>query len=177
MGSQDGLARGCRVQQPCAACRMLRRKCERNCLLAPYFPCDEMDKFAGVHKVFGASNVIKMIQMVDETCRDDAVKAIVYEAMARLRDPVYGSVGPIFHLQKMVEELKAQLESIRAQILESQQQRDQMLGILMNVHHADLLSSIDNPVFDVDGFALGADDHSNMGFDPVVFPPGFDWDL
>ncbi|KAG6667107.1 hypothetical protein I3843_01G073300 [Carya illinoinensis] len=176
MGSQD-LARGCRVQQPCAACRMLRRKCERNCLLAPYFPCEEMDKFAGVHKVFGASNVIKMIQMVDEACRDDAVKAIVYEATARLRDPVYGSVGPIFHLQKMVEELKAQLESIKAQILESQQQRDQMLGILMNVHHTDLLSSIDNPVFDhLDGFAF-ANDTNMQGFDPVVFPPEFDWDF
>lgn len=112
---------------------------------------------------------------MDETCRDDAVKAIVYEAMARLRDPVYGSVGPIFHLQKMVEELKAQLESIRAQVLASQQQRDKLLGILMNVHHTDLLSSIDNQVFDVDCLTLA--DDTNMAFDPIIFPADFDWDL
>lgn len=52
-----------RVHQPCAACRMLRRRCDRNCSLAPYFPGEEIEKFAGVHKVFGASNVIKMIQV------------------------------------------------------------------------------------------------------------------
>lgn len=49
--------------QPCAACRMLRRRCDSKCLLAPYFPTDEVDKFVGVHRVFGASNVIKMIQV------------------------------------------------------------------------------------------------------------------
>lgn len=52
-----------RVHQPCAACRMLRRRCDINCSLAPYFPIEEIDKFAGVHRVFGASNVIKMIQV------------------------------------------------------------------------------------------------------------------
>ena len=52
-----------RTHQPCAACRMLRRRCDSNCILAPYFPSDEIEKFSGVHKVFGASNVIKMIQV------------------------------------------------------------------------------------------------------------------
>jgi len=32
-------------------------------MLAPYFPGDEAEKFFGVHKVFGASNVIRMIQV------------------------------------------------------------------------------------------------------------------
>ena len=49
--------------QPCAAWRMLRRRCDSKCVLAPYFPTNEVDKFAGVHRVFGASNVIKMIQV------------------------------------------------------------------------------------------------------------------
>ena len=61
--------------------------------------------------------------MVEETRREDAVKALVYEARARLKDPVYGSTGAIFHLQKMVQELKVQLESIRARVRESQTQR------------------------------------------------------
>lgn len=59
------MAGGSRAHQPCAACRMLRRKCDNNCLLAPYFPGDDVEKFAGVHRVFGASNVAKMIQVTN----------------------------------------------------------------------------------------------------------------
>ncbi|PON97275.1 Zn(2)-C6 fungal-type DNA-binding domain containing protein [Trema orientale] len=150
-----------RVHQPCAACRMLRRKCDRNCVLSPYFPSDEIEKFAGVHKVFGASNVIKMIQMVEEEKRDDTVQAIVYEAKARLRDPIYGSAGTIFHLQRMVNELRSQLESTTAQVMELQEHRDRLLGILMNVHylefdtlptmqHVDPLFYGSNSIHDID---------------------------
>lgn len=52
-----------KAELPCAACRTLHRKCSPDCLLAPYFPADEPEKFASVHKVFGASNVIKMLQV------------------------------------------------------------------------------------------------------------------
>lgn len=56
----------CRKQgapSPCAACRLLRRRCAQDCVFAPYFPADEPTKFANVHKVFGASNVNKMLQV------------------------------------------------------------------------------------------------------------------
>ncbi|GAV88029.1 DUF260 domain-containing protein [Cephalotus follicularis] len=172
MGFQE-LARSS-PHQPCAACRMLRRRCDSNCTLAPYFPSHEIQKFAGVHKVYGASNVIKMIQMVEETKREDTVKAIVYEATARLRDPVYGSTRSIFHLQNMIEDLKGQLESTRARILELQEQTDQLLAILMNVHHPHLLSPINQPMFDDSIFSLEGDD---MVYDPVTFPIECDWIL
>jgi hypothetical protein len=32
-------------------------------VFAPYFPPDEPQKFANVHKVFGAANVNKMLQV------------------------------------------------------------------------------------------------------------------
>ncbi|XWS46254.1 hypothetical protein CRYUN_Cryun14cG0048800 [Craigia yunnanensis] len=153
-----------RTHQPCAACRMLRRRCDSNCILAPYFPSDEIEKFSRVHKVFGASNVIKMIQMVEETNREDAAKALVYEAKARIRDPVYGSTGAIFQLQKMVQELKMQLESTKAQVLELQQQKDQLLGILLNVNH---------PIDHGGSFSLDYDD--SMVYDPEKFPVECDW--
>lgn len=35
----------------CAACRVLRRKCTAQCLFAPFFPPDQPQKFAHVHKV------------------------------------------------------------------------------------------------------------------------------
>lgn len=48
---------------PCAACKLLRRKCTQGCVFAPYFPPGEPHKFANVHKVFGASNVSKLLQV------------------------------------------------------------------------------------------------------------------
>ncbi|MBA0560070.1 hypothetical protein Golob_016995 [Gossypium lobatum] len=169
MGLESLIVTRPRIHQPCAACRMLRRRCDSNCILAPYFPCEEMDKFAKVHKVFGASNVIKMIQMVEETNREDAVKALVYEATARMRDPVYGSTGAICQLQKMVQELKMQLESTKARVLELQQQKDQLWSVLMNVNHLDLLS----PINGGDNFCLGYDD--SIAYDPDKFPVVGDW--
>ena len=48
---------------PCAACKLLRRRCAAGCVFAPYFPPGEPHKFANVHKVFGASNVSKLLQV------------------------------------------------------------------------------------------------------------------
>ncbi|KAJ6401471.1 hypothetical protein OIU84_016805 [Salix udensis] len=170
--SSEALTRA-RAHQPCAACRMLRRRCDSNCMLAPYFPGDEAGKFFGVHKVFGASNVIRMIQMVEESKKEDAVKAIIYEATSRLRDPVYGSAGTIFHLQKMVEELKMQVESMRAQVVQLQEQKNQLLGILMNVRHLDSTSSIHERKFD--GGDLMLDEDPLMAYDPITFFTENDW--
>ncbi|KAF7830916.1 LOB domain-containing protein 12-like [Senna tora] len=77
---------------PCASCKLLRRRCAENCIFAPYFPSDDPQKFAIVHKVFGASNVGKMLQELRAEQRADAVSSLVYEANARVRDPVYGSL-------------------------------------------------------------------------------------
>lgn len=49
---------------PCASCKLLRRRCAKDCVFAPYFPSDDPQKFAMVHKVFGASNVSKMLQVI-----------------------------------------------------------------------------------------------------------------
>jgi hypothetical protein len=48
---------------PCASCKLLRRRCTQECIFAPYFPSDDPRKFAIVHKVFGASNISKMLQV------------------------------------------------------------------------------------------------------------------
>ena len=60
------------------------------------------DKFAAVHKVFGASNVAKLLLHIPAPRRSDAVLTISYEAQARLSDPVYGCVATIFALQQQV---------------------------------------------------------------------------
>ncbi|KAE8686337.1 LOB domain-containing protein 3 [Hibiscus syriacus] len=108
---------------PCASCKLLRRRCAKDCIFAPYFPSDDPHKFAIVHKVFGASNVSKMLHEVPVQQRADAVSSLVYEANARVRDPVYGCVGAISFLQNQVSELQMQLAVAQAEILCIQMQQ------------------------------------------------------
>lgn len=88
---------------PCGACKFLRRKCVAGCIFAPYFDSEQgATHFAAVHKVFGASNVSKLLLNIPVHKRLDAVVTICFEAQARLRDPVYGCVANIFALQQQV---------------------------------------------------------------------------
>lgn len=88
---------------PCGACKFLRRKCVTGCIFAPHFGSDQgAARFAAVHKVFGASNVSKLLLHIPENRRNDAVVTISYEAQARLSDPVYGCVSTILALQQQV---------------------------------------------------------------------------
>uniref|UniRef100_A0A0E0DML5 LOB domain-containing protein n=1 Tax=Oryza meridionalis TaxID=40149 RepID=A0A0E0DML5_9ORYZ len=102
---------------PCAACKLLRRRCAQECPFSPYFSPLEPHKFASVHKVFGASNVSKMLLEVHESQRGDAANSLVYEANLRLRDPVYGCMGAILTLQQQVQALEAELAAVRADIV------------------------------------------------------------
>ncbi|XP_010554704.1 PREDICTED: LOB domain-containing protein 15 [Tarenaya hassleriana] len=106
---------------PCAACKLLRRRCAQECPFSPYFSPHEPQKFASVHKVFGASNVSKMLMEVPESQRADAANSLVYEANVRLRDPVYGCMGAISALQQQVQALQIELASIRTEILKYKQ--------------------------------------------------------
>ncbi|KAH9616961.1 hypothetical protein KSS87_004609 [Heliosperma pusillum] len=102
---------------PCAACKLLRRRCAPDCVFAPYFSADEPHKFANVHRVFGASNVNKMLQELPMHQRGDAVSSMVYEANARVRDPVYGCVGAISSLQQQIDSLQTQLALAQAEVV------------------------------------------------------------
>ncbi|KAK9063006.1 hypothetical protein SSX86_016876 [Deinandra increscens subsp. villosa] len=53
------------ILSPCAACKILRRRCVQKCVLAPYFPPTEPLKFTIAHRVFGASNIIKLLQAMN----------------------------------------------------------------------------------------------------------------
>ncbi|KAH7682847.1 Lateral organ boundaries LOB domain-containing protein [Dioscorea alata] len=102
---------------PCAACKFLRRKCIPGCIFAPYFPPEEPQKFANVHKIFGASNVTKLLNEVLPHQREDAVNSLAYEAEARMKDPVYGCVGAISVLQRQVQRLQKELDAANADLL------------------------------------------------------------
>eukprot|EP00897_Mesotaenium_endlicherianum_P010248 jgi/Mesen1/9251/ME000006S09249 len=101
---------------PCGACKFLRRKCTKTCIFAPHFPPDQGQRFANVHKVFGASNVAKLLQDIPVQNREDAVNSLSYEADARVSDPIYGCVGALFQLQQQVTRLQTDLAMAQAEL-------------------------------------------------------------
>lgn len=91
-------------QTACAACKHQRKKCHEGCILAPYFPAERSREFQAVHKVFGVSNVTKMVKnIVDDEDRRKAVDSLVWEACCRQKDPV---LGPYAEYRKVYDELK-----------------------------------------------------------------------
>nr|ABR17919.1 unknown [Picea sitchensis] len=113
---------------PCAGCKIQRKKCSQNCVLAPYFPQGKPHKFLLVHKVFGNGHVVKLLQDLPAEQRGDAVSSMVYEASQRFRDPVHGCAGVINDLQNKVAELQSQLASTQTQLAN------------ISMHHANLLT-------------------------------------
>ncbi|KAG9132840.1 hypothetical protein Leryth_014787 [Lithospermum erythrorhizon] len=126
---------------PCAACKLLRRRCAEECPFSPYFSPHEPQKFAAVHKVFGASNVSKLLMEVPEGQRADAANSLVYEANVRLRDPVYGCMGAISSLQQQVQALQAELNAVRAEILRYKYRELATNNIIASTNAAALVSS------------------------------------
>ncbi|KAL5991790.1 hypothetical protein ACLOJK_012701 [Asimina triloba] len=100
----------------CGACKFLRRKCIHGCIFAPYFCYDDaVAHFAAIHKIFGASNVSKLLSHLPVHCRSEAAVTISYEAQARIRDPIYGCVAHIFALQRQVANLQEEIQQLITQ--------------------------------------------------------------
>ncbi|XP_072999774.1 LOB domain-containing protein 25 [Typha latifolia] len=117
MASSSSSSSSSSSNSPCAACKFLRRKCMPGCIFAPYFPPEEPQKFVNVHKIFGASNVTKLLNELHPNQREDAVNSLAYEAEARVKDPVYGCVGVISVLQRQVQRLQKELDAANADLL------------------------------------------------------------
>ncbi|KAJ1399294.1 Lateral organ boundary [Sesbania bispinosa] len=95
----------------CGACKFLRRKCASDCVFAPYFSYDQAaTHFAAVHKVYGASNVSRLLSHLPIQNRSDAAITISYEALARMQDPIYGCVAHIYALQQQVASLQEEID-------------------------------------------------------------------
>ncbi|XP_059451005.1 LOB domain-containing protein 2 [Corylus avellana] len=86
----------------CAACKHQRKRCTEGCILAPYFPAHRSREFQAVHKLFGVSNVTKIVKSLKEDDRKMAVDSLVWEASCRQKDPV---LGPYGEYRKVSEEL------------------------------------------------------------------------
>ncbi|CAL9154534.1 unnamed protein product [Musa hybrid cultivar] len=127
----------------CAACRYLRRRCCEDCVLAPYFPSANPERFTCVHRIFGASNVARMLQQIPVEQRRQAADAIALEAYWRVQDPVYGSVGVISMLQREISVAQRELAETQGQVsiytAQVQSQSNQITQVQYLVDNAHLI--------------------------------------
>ncbi|KAK3038241.1 hypothetical protein RJ639_030850 [Escallonia herrerae] len=100
----------------CAACKYLRRRCASDCIFSPYFPPNNPQRFACVHRIYGASNIGKMLQQLPVHRRAEAADCLYYEAQCRMKDPVYGCVGLITLLHQEIHDAQSQLAKAQAEI-------------------------------------------------------------
>ncbi|KAL5722533.1 hypothetical protein ACHQM5_006045 [Ranunculus cassubicifolius] len=113
------------TNQACAACKYQRRKCSSDCPLAPYFPADQPKMFTNAHKLFGVSNILKVLKQLHPDQRKDAMRSIIYHANVRDKSPVYGVYGIVADLRYQFEQTSMELEAVNAQLALCRQQYNQ----------------------------------------------------
>ncbi|KAK6924936.1 Lateral organ boundaries, LOB [Dillenia turbinata] len=104
------------TSQACAACKSQRRRCSSECLLAPYFPADQPKTFQNAQKLFGVSNIVKILKSVDESQKYVAMQTVIFQANMRERFPVYGCCAMISQLNYQICLLKEELHTVHTQL-------------------------------------------------------------
>ncbi|KAJ8440599.1 hypothetical protein Cgig2_028728 [Carnegiea gigantea] len=92
------------------------KKCAPDCVLAPYFPHDRTKQFLNAHKLFGVSNITKIIRNLNPPDKDIAMRTIMYQSDMRAKDPVGGCFRIIRDLHHQIEYYKAELDVVLQQL-------------------------------------------------------------
>ncbi|XP_010916785.1 LOB domain-containing protein 28-like [Elaeis guineensis] len=99
-GAGAGVGAGQGGHQACASCKHQRKKCSESCELAPYFPADRTREFGQVHKVYGVSNLTKMLKANDTIPeRERCAETLMWEAEWRNIDPANGCYNEVIRLR------------------------------------------------------------------------------
>lgn len=141
----------------CAACKYQRKKCTKNCLLAPYFPQERQKQFLNAHKLFGVSNITKMIKDVEESQRGIAMQNLIFHANARALDPVGGVYKILCDLKSKIDCFQAELNLVHQQLamyrsLAHQQQRQRQDLSFGSYSYGDLLEQEVQEYVNVNGY-------------------------
>ncbi|XP_057523946.1 LOB domain-containing protein 22-like [Amaranthus tricolor] len=100
----------------CAACEYRRRKCNPDCLLAPYFPQHNLQQFINAHRLFKVSYMIKTLKSLSPDDHHKAMHDIIFIANARANDPVGGCKRIIDSLSYQIAYFRNEFHHINAQI-------------------------------------------------------------
>lgn len=124
------------AQAACASCKHQRKRCDSTCELAMYFPASKYREFQNAHKLFGVSNIQKILNSVEPEQKSAAAETLLVESTIRREDPVYGSFGIICKLESEVELCKQELCAVNHQLTyfkereQLMQQKEHLEGIL-----------------------------------------------
>lgn len=139
--------------QACAACKYQRRKCTPDCVLAPYFPPEKQHEFRNAHKLFGVSNINKIISNINPDQKADAMSSIIFEANMRANDPVGGCYRIIHNLEREKQRRIAELQFVLHQLAlcrEQQQQQQKHVAVetatTTIVHHTQLGLNVNSDI-------------------------------
>ncbi|XP_052189871.1 LOB domain-containing protein 16-like [Diospyros lotus] len=90
-----------RPRSRCGACVVLNRGCNSQCIFAPYFHGEDgIARFVAICDIFTVKNVVNILAPLPVSDRFWASDTLLFEAQARLQDPVYGYVSHILALQQ-----------------------------------------------------------------------------
>ncbi|KFK41738.1 hypothetical protein AALP_AA2G166200 [Arabis alpina] len=165
----------------CAACKYQRKKCTKNCHLAPYFPQERQKQFLNAHKLFGVSNITKMIKGVEESQRDIAMHNLIFHANARALDPVGGVHKIMCDLKRKIDCCQAELNLVHQQLAmyrslaqQQQQMQRQREDLAFGCYsYGDLLEQEDDYVH-VDGYDQNVQQHHVMMQQPEQNPLSYE---
>ncbi|XP_059444749.1 LOB domain-containing protein 27-like isoform X2 [Corylus avellana] len=104
------------TSQACAACKYQRRRCSAECPLSPYFPPEQPKLFQNAHKLFGVSNILKILKNLEPGQKNEAMRSIIYQANMRDKFPVYGCCWIICQLKYQVLQAEEELNAVQAQL-------------------------------------------------------------
>lgn len=104
------------TKQACAVCKYQRRKCEKNCKLAKYFPANQPKTFQNVHRLYGVSSVLKILDSVEDDKKDIAMSTVIFESNMRAEYPVHGCFGLTFRLHHQLQASMEELRLVNAQL-------------------------------------------------------------
>lgn len=116
MNSRAGNHNSPTGSQACAACKYQRRRCAPDCPLAIYFPPHQQKDFLNAHKLFGVSNILKIIKNLGPQEKGVAMSSIIFEANARANDPVGGCYRILSTLQRQIAHYKAERDLVLQQL-------------------------------------------------------------
>ncbi|XP_027364721.1 LOB domain-containing protein 24-like [Abrus precatorius] len=107
------------VSSRCAACKIQGRKCPSDCIFSPYFPLNDPQRYTSVHRIYGGSNVGKMLQCFSKfhPLSEHRQQTVLYdEAECRIQDPIYGCYGNISERVQQINSTESELAKIQSHI-------------------------------------------------------------
>lgn len=100
----------------CASCRHQRRRCPNDCIFRPYFPLRKQEEFESARRVFGVSNMERMLRSLEVQDRAKAVESMIWEASCWSKDSINGPLGCLKKLIDSERQAKQENQQLRKQL-------------------------------------------------------------